>query len=294
MIEPDPYARDMAYLDQYAQERWNTVLHYMVGSKREEGISVDAVRILVCSNLVVLPEGGEVTAPSITRSGFQFLLMDTPSQVWYFILQYLNTVDSLNMDLAECLNFLFQLSFAELGKDYSTAGLTETLLSFLQHLREFGLVYQRKRSAGRFYPTRLALNIASGEKKSLMEQHREGYLVVETNYRVYAYTISDLQVSLLGLFAEVLYRFPNFAVAVITRDSVRERKVIIEDTVMFSELAFQVRTAFRGGITATQIVRFLQMHCHSRQVSAAPTSSKSAIPPTVIDQIYLWEQERNR
>jgi len=63
-----------------------------------------------------------------------------------------------------------------------------------------------QRTAGRFYPTRLVLNIASGENKGLMERHREGYLVVETNYRVYAYTSSDLQVALIGLFAEALYR----------------------------------------------------------------------------------------
>lgn len=63
-----------------------------------------------------------------------------------------------------------------------------------------------QRSAGRFYPTRLALNIASGENKSLLERHREGYIVVETNYRIYAYTNSNLQVALIGLFAEVLYR----------------------------------------------------------------------------------------
>ena len=118
---------------------------------------------------------------NITKSGFQFLLMETSSQVWYFILQYLDTVQSRNLSLAECLNFLFQLSFATLGKDYSTGGLTQGLLQFLQHLREFGLVYQRKRTAGRFYPTRLALNIASGEKKGIMERHREGYIVVETN-----------------------------------------------------------------------------------------------------------------
>ena len=55
-------------------------------------------------------------APHVTRAGFQFLLMDTPSQVWYFILQYLDRVEAREMDLSECLNFLFQLSFAELGK----------------------------------------------------------------------------------------------------------------------------------------------------------------------------------
>ena len=32
------------------------------------------------------------------------------------------------------------------------------------------------------------------------------YIVVETNYRVYAYTNSSLQLALLGLFVEMLYR----------------------------------------------------------------------------------------
>ena len=64
-----------------------------------------------------------------------------------------------------------------------------------------------QRTAGRFYPTRLVLNIASGENKGLLERHREGFLVVETNYRIYAYTNSDLQVALIGLFAELLFRF---------------------------------------------------------------------------------------
>lgn len=31
--------------------------------------------------------------PVISPAGFQFLLMDTASQVWYFMLQYLETVE---------------------------------------------------------------------------------------------------------------------------------------------------------------------------------------------------------
>lgn len=52
----------------------------------------------------------------ITREGFQFLLMDTAAQVWYFILQYLSTVEEKGLDLSLCLNFLFQLRFSILGK----------------------------------------------------------------------------------------------------------------------------------------------------------------------------------
>ena len=31
--------------------------------------------------------------------------------------------------------------------------------------------------------------------------------MVETNYRIYAYTDSNLQIALLGLFTEILYRY---------------------------------------------------------------------------------------
>ncbi len=69
MKDPDPNKRDIAFLDQYAKERWDTVLHYMVGSCQQEGVSADAVRILLNSELMVVSEGD--SSPSITRSGFQ-------------------------------------------------------------------------------------------------------------------------------------------------------------------------------------------------------------------------------
>ena len=255
--EADPYTRTESFLDQYSSERWDTVLHYMVGSRQQTGISHDAVVILIHSGLMRVSPDGDGTH-CITKSGFQFLLMDTSSQVWYFILQYLDTVATRNLSLVECLNFLFQLSFAKFGQDYSTGSLSQGILKFLQHLREFGLVYQRKRTAGRFYPTRLAMNIASGEKKGLMERHKEGFLVVETNYRVYAYTGSDLQVALIGLFAEVLYRFPNLAVAVITRDSVRQAfkaSKIFQQLIIQSSKALPLRYKICSSLINAQLGR---------------------------------------
>lgn len=83
--------------------------------------------------------------------------------------------------------------------------LTLCKLLLLTALFSF-LIYYLQRKAGRFYPTRLALNIASGQNKSQVDMNREGYIVVETNYRVYAYTDSNLQVALLGLFCELMYR----------------------------------------------------------------------------------------
>ncbi|KAG5873371.1 hypothetical protein JTB14_022974 [Gonioctena quinquepunctata] len=271
-LEVDSKARDVTFLDAYSQERWECVLHYMVGSQQQEGISADAVRILLHAGLMKRDEDDGSLV--ITRRGFQFLLLDRQAQLWHFLLQYLDTVEERGLDLVECLTFLFQLSFSTLGKDYSTEGMSPGLLVFLQHLREFGLVYQRKRKAGRFYPTRLAINITSSQNKAapdIEEDSPKGYIVVETNYRVYAYTDSNLQVALVGLFTELMYRFPNLVVGVITRDSVRQ--------------------ALRGGITADQITGFLKQHAHPQMLEA---EMKQPLPPTVVDQIKLWELERNR
>uniref|UniRef100_A0A8D9DV28 General transcription factor IIH subunit 4 n=1 Tax=Cacopsylla melanoneura TaxID=428564 RepID=A0A8D9DV28_9HEMI len=261
-LEQDQKSRDLDFLNQYALERWECILRFMVGSQQTEGISADAVRTLLHAELMKCNEGSE--SPVITKDGFQFLLLETPAQVWYFILKYLETVESKGLDLVECLTFLFQLKFSTLGTDYSTEGMSEKLQIFLQHLREFGLVYQRKRKAGRYYPTKLALNMAT---RGTLKQIREpGFLIVETNFRVYAYTDSNLKVALIGLFTELMYRFPNLTVGVLTRDS--------------------VRAALRSGITAAQIIGFLRLH-------ALPTIA-TPLPPVVADQIQLWEGERER
>ena len=77
-------------------------------------MSVHSVFVFLCN--IVFYSDEEDGSPVITREGFQFLLLDTPAQVWYFILQYLDTVQSRGLDLVECLTFLFQLSFSTLGK----------------------------------------------------------------------------------------------------------------------------------------------------------------------------------
>ncbi|XP_044794264.1 general transcription factor IIH subunit 4 isoform X3 [Bubalus kerabau] len=140
-LGPDKHARDVPSLDKYAEERWEVVLHFMVGSP-SAAVSQDLAQLLSQAGLMKSAEPGE--PPCITSAGFQFLLLDTPAQLWYFMLQYLQTAQSRGMDLVEILSFLFQLSFSTLGKDYSVEGMSDSLLNFLQHLREFGLVFQRK------------------------------------------------------------------------------------------------------------------------------------------------------
>ncbi|KAM6038236.1 general transcription factor IIH subunit 4 isoform 3-T3 [Chlamydotis macqueenii] len=264
-LGPDKHARDVPALDKYAEERWEVILHFMVGSP-SAAVSQDLAQLLVQAGLMK-SEGGE--APCITSAGFQFLLLDTPAQLWYFVLQYLRGAEARGMDLVEILSFLFQLSFSTLGKDYSVEGMSESLLTFLQHLREFGLVFQRKRKSRRFYPTRLAIALASGTSGAPPEPDAHGFILVETNYRIYAYTDSELQIALIALFSELLYRFPNLVVAQVTRDS--------------------VQAAIANGITADQIIHFLRTRAHPVMAKQTPV-----LPPTITDQIRLWELERDR
>uniref|UniRef100_A0A3B3XBQ4 General transcription factor IIH subunit 4 n=1 Tax=Poecilia mexicana TaxID=48701 RepID=A0A3B3XBQ4_9TELE len=274
-LGPDRHARDIESLDRYAMERWEVILQFMVGSP--SAVSQDLAQLLIQAGLM-RSEAGE--APYITSAGFQFLLLDTASQLWYFTLQYLKTAQSRGMDLVEILSFLFQLSFSTLGRDYSVEGMSESLLTFLQHLREFGLVFQRKRKSRRYYPTRLAITLAAGVTTSSASPSSTniasipgtkdgGFIVVETNYRLYAYTDSELQIALVALFSEMLYRFSNVVVAQLTRESVQQ--------------------AIANGITAQQIIHFLRTRAHPVLLTQTPV-----LPPTITDQIRLWELERDR
>ncbi|XP_061690615.1 general transcription factor IIH subunit 4 isoform X6 [Syngnathoides biaculeatus] len=256
-LGPDRHARDIESLDRYAMERWEVILHFMVGSP-SAAVSQDLAQLLTQAGLMK-SEAGE--APSITSAGFQFLLLDTASQLWYFTLQYLKTAQSRGMGLVEILSFLFQLSFSTLGRDYSVEGMSESLLTFLQHLREFGLVFQRKRKSRRYYPTRLAISLAAGVTSSSSSLSSSSNLGSTPD--------SELQVSLVALFSEMLYRFPNVVVAQVTRESVQQ--------------------AIANGITAQQIIHFLRTRAHPIMLKQTPV-----LPPTVTDQIRLWELERDR
>jgi len=148
------------------------------------------------------------------------------------------------------------------------------MLDFLQHLRETGLVCQRKRTAGFFFPTPLALSLAIGKSgdssvlsSGLMKS--KGFLVVETNFRVYTYSDSALQLAVVSTFCDMTYRFGNMSVGVLTRESVRR--------------------ALSVGITANQIIDYLRTNAHDQMLKEAPI-----VPPTITDQIRLWELERDR
>ncbi|THH04433.1 hypothetical protein EW145_g5527 [Phellinidium pouzarii] len=184
----------------------------------------------------------------ITSPGFQFLLHSPHAQLWELLLQYLHMAEERRMDLIEVLGFLFMLSTMELGRDYSTENLGETQRAMLEDLRDYGLIWQRKASSRRFYPTRLATTLTSSlpplptSGSTGAGAQAQGFIILETNYRIYAYTDNPLQTAILNLFVSFKCRFPNLVVGSVTRESVKK--------------------ALSNGITADQIIKYLTTHAH--------------------------------
>ena len=91
----------------------------------------------------------------------------------------------------------------------------------------------------------------------------DGYLIVESNYRVYAYTSDELQLSILNTFTDADGAFADMIMTVITRNSVRR--------------------AFELGITAAQIVAFMRSNSHPLSIEKFGVSG--CVPQTIIDQV---------
>ncbi|KAF5327195.1 hypothetical protein D9619_004975 [Psilocybe cf. subviscida] len=265
---------DVDTLDSFALERWETILHYMVSSgpgQQPTKPSNGVLFLLQRSGLMAATHGSSL---QITSAGFQFLLHSPHEQLWDLLLQYLRLAEERQMDLVDVLGFIFMLSNMELGREYSIENLSDTQKAMLEDLRDYGLIQQRRPSSRRFSPTRLATTLTSSSpplptSAGTGSGPQEGFIILETNYRVYAYTDNPLQTAVLNLFVSLKYRFPNLVVGSITRDSVKK--------------------ALSNGISADQIISYLMAHAHPQMRKNNPL-----LPVTVQDQIRLWELERNR
>ena len=272
-------------LDNFAKTQWDNILYFVVGSVQPEG---GKTREIAAGSRALLDLGGFVQlrgrTSNITEKGFDFLLRDINTQIWRLLIVYLENADGQGMDNIDILSFLFTLGSLEVGKGFSTANLTSSQLTTLDDLHDLGIVYRHPAGSPRFYPTRLATTLNSDSNASTTAiggklaiggssmSDKTGFVVVETNYRIYAYTNNDLRISILKLFAKLYQSFPNMVAGKLTKGSVQR--------------------AIKSGITAQQIISYLTAHAHP--VMGAHGSGQPALPPTVVDQIRLWQIEGDR
>ncbi|KAF1365242.1 RNA polymerase II transcription factor B subunit 2 [Lizonia empirigonia] len=264
-------------LDEHAKAQWETILFYMVGGAAgvtvKSDVSPGTKKLLHAGDLVRTFHG----APRITKEGFTFVLQETNAQVWNLLIVYLKMVNDLGMNETDVLSFLFMLGSLELGQDYSTSTLSPTQLQMLDDLSAMGIVYRSSKNAKVFYPTRLATTLTSdsgglstsGDAGASSSTASQGFIIIETNYRLYAYTNSLIQIAIISLFCKLQHRFPNLISGKLTKESVHR--------------------AVSQGITSQQIISYLTTYAHPQM-----QKNKTFIPPTVMDQIRLWEYEGER
>ncbi|CAI0651865.1 unnamed protein product [Colletotrichum noveboracense] len=296
---PVPPEITIPFLDRYARRKWDDILHYIVatvnpGSADLSGPKSSVKNLLVAGQLVRRQQG----AVGITQAGFTFLLQEANAQVWTLLLLWLDATDhaqdSAGMESTDMLSFLFLLASLELGRAYDTNALTEERRNMLPSLMDFGLIYIPSHKPQQYFPTRLATTLtssssalrsagagfsaalaaASGPGSGGSEETRSGSIIVETNYRVYAYGQTPLQIAVLSLFCKLKLRFADMVSGRLTRNS--------------------IRNAVERGITADQIISYLASHAHEQMHRFAAVRNKPVLPPTVIDQIRLWQLETER
>ncbi|KAI0178699.1 transcription factor Tfb2 [Hypoxylon sp. FL1284] len=291
---------DYAFLDKYARKKWDSILHYVVsatglsgfGGEGATGPNKSVKELLVAGRLVERGVQGDL---KITHTGFSFLLQQPNAQVWALLILWLQAVDAAlangtatDMDSVDMLTFFFMLASLELGSAYSTDALTESRRNMLPFLIDFGLIYIPPNDTSQFFPTRLATTLTS--KESALRSVSAGFsatavdafglepdqctVILETNFRMYAYVYSPLQIAVLALFADLKYRFKGLVSGQLTRKSVKK--------------------AVSHGITADQIVSYLSTHAHEQMHKNAAANNKQVLPPVIVDQIRLWQLDTER
>lgn len=307
-ISNDKRRVNLNFLNNFASTKWETILHFMVGTELSITPSRSVLSLLKLGGLME----GNSNLPrdlKITNRGFQFLLQDINAQIWTLLLQYLNLTQELNMDPVDVLNFIFMLGSLEFGKSYSVTALSDTQVKMLADLKDYGLVYRKSEQSTRFFPTRLATTLTSDsnsfqsasmaiDKVNNQETSTSsGSIILETNFKLYSYTNSPLEIAVLNLFVQLKTRFSNMVLGQITRES--------------------IRNALYNGITADQIIKFLETHAHpqmrmlaqekldkkiefdtsnnlSAETNTEITHKLEILPPNVVDQIKLWQLELDR
>lgn len=207
---------------------------------------------------------------TVTQQGFQFLLGDTYSQLWTLLRQYITRAEhQSSTELTLVLGFVLQLGFQGM-RPIRCSSLSPLQRDIAEHMSQLGVLLPFRAGGDIWlHPTRLAVLLASGSGSGSTAASEDGFVVVETNFRLYAYTSSPVRQAILRLFVRCDVLLPNLFVGTITRES----------TV----------NALESGVTAEQIIGYLRQHAHPRVASQHPI-----VPGVVADQIRLWQRELQR
>ncbi|KAK2196894.1 bifunctional Transcription factor Tfb2 [Babesia duncani] len=271
-------------------------------------ISLDLLKVLERYDMVSDAKGveslGQAQGAEMSRQALSWLLKGVYSQITILLVGYLanlkqgkggiaatkwDEASSLEKSqittrsLIETVQLLLCLSQARFGDCFSLKSLTKAQIRLCKFLFELGLVYY-KTIKGPMYACDLSYIIPGQAqyycgnvlyaRSNVHDKKDGGRIIVQSNFKVYVYTASELQISVLSHICELQARTPNLVVGVLTRDS--------------------VQGAFKSGITSDQIIRFFASKHHQVGGLNFTNTDGMGIPENVVRQIHMWEAERNR
>ena len=225
---------------------------------------------------------------SMTRSAAKYLLQPTQAQVWKLVRAYMELAERGTPGTRHAtLCFLMRLGLLQLGKGYrmDDPSLGDEQRATLADMALLGLVHRPPSAPHMYYATHLSQHLlsgsaagsavstsspsASGKLAAGGSAGGSGFIVLETNFRLYAYTGSALWAQVLQIFMEVRYVLPNMIVGDLTRDS--------------------VLAASRRGVSSEDIRMFMERNAHPRMASSVPI-----MPENVLTVMEIWSREPHR
>lgn len=249
-------------------EIWEERLLFMVGVDGAEEPS-EVFRTILLRKGFLVDRSSETTETEyiLSSAGFQFLLSNVSHQVWTCLLSY---IDVVGQPADDVFGLLFKLAELPEGMALGIDTIREAQEDLVDVLLEFGLCTSSQDKQG-LVPTQLVRQLCAGSTAS---KEGLGYIVVESNFKVFLKSSSNLKKAIVSLFARIDASLPGLVVCSISQRSVRR--------------------AFVHGITAKQIQQFLRDHAHPAMMVIDPASDDRGLPSNVLEQISIWEESRQR
>lgn len=191
----------------------------------------------------------------ITFKGFEFLLKSRKEQLWSMIFESINILsDNDSANKSKLLILLAEIVLIGKNKIVKINETDNSEQIFLNFLKSLGIIEIDNKI--KILPFIEAL---TEDKLNLADK----FLIFETNYMLYAYTKNKTVISILNLFCKQINTFPNLTIFTINEESAKK--------------------AFDFGVTAKQIIDFLEMRVKSENLDKS-----------VKEQIQIWEDKNNR
>lgn len=294
-------------LSEFSRSKWEEIIKALLEVENSSKVSIEFKNMFIESKLI-----SQINSTfEINNQGFSFILSSVANQIWflvnYMIMKHISQPDVV----IESILFLIYLATClKLGKVYSTSDFTKIQFSHLENWENFGIVRFLKTSHNSnetklFTITPLIYQIVKNDdhkQYNIVGSWFQG-IIVESNFYLYAYTNSQVILSILKLFSKLVHCLPNMCVAYITRKS--------------------IRSAFKKGIRAIDIIQYLRSNRHKVHLKIQKNTSSSMnssyllattlsdnqnqnlesnfdynpsfeINSDVESQLILWEEERQR